>query len=99
MPGQEDAGERAAAPGTANGAPLRGAVALHVTPGYQACTSVLPGGLPCGAPAAAPRPAGLTLPGTPPAAGRAWVPGCRVRTSRSVTPLYDGSGPLWSPRR
>jgi hypothetical protein len=47
-PGRGDAAGRRA--GTANGAPQRGAVALHVTPGYQACTFILPGGLPCGTP-------------------------------------------------
>lgn len=29
--------------------------------------------------------------GSPPAAGRAWVPGCHARTGKSVTPFYDGS--------
>jgi len=44
----------------------------HVKPGYQACTfSCQPG-------QAATAPAWLD---TPPAAGRAWVPGCRARTS------------------
>src|SRR5215472_12873141 len=33
-------------------------------------------------------------PGSPPAAGRAWVPGCRARTRRSVKPFYDGSAAL-----
>jgi len=60
-------------PGNASGAPGRGAAAKnHVRPGYQACTfSCQPG-------QAATAPAWLD---TPPAAGRAWVPGCRARTS------------------
>src|SRR5690348_8076992 len=40
------------------------------------------------------------LPDTPPAAGRAWVPGCRARTfRRSVTPFYDETPPCGSPWR
>jgi hypothetical protein len=40
------------------------------------------------------------LPDTPPAAGRAWVPGCRARTFRgSVTPFYDETPPGGSSRR
>src|SRR5260370_1265521 len=40
------------------------------------------------------------LPDTPPAAGRAWVPGCRARTfRRSVNPFYDETLPGGSPRR
>jgi hypothetical protein len=35
-------------------------------------------------------PGGLTCSDTPPAAGRAWVPGCRARTSkRPYPPFYD----------
>ena len=37
---------------------------------------------------------------TPPAAGRAWVPGCRVRTfHQSVAPFYDESRSQGSPGR
>jgi hypothetical protein len=62
-------------PRKASGAPGRGAAAQHVMPGYQACTfSVSQGDRPL--------PGGLTWPDTPPAAGRAWVPGCRARTLR-----------------
>ena len=57
-------------------APLaRGAAAQHVMPGYQACTFFVSQG-------DRPLPGGLTWPDTPPAAGRAWVPGCRARTLR-----------------
>jgi len=42
---------------------------------------------------------GLICRGTPPAAGRAWVPGCRARTLPPVTPFYDGSAVLNSPGR
>ncbi len=56
----------------------------HVTPGYQACTFILPDRLtnpdrlPISGQA---HHRGATYLGTPPAAGRAWVPGCRARTS------------------
>ncbi len=62
-------------PRKASGAPGRGAAAQHVTPGYQACTFFV-------SQADRPIPGGLTWPDTPPAAGRAWVPGCRARTLR-----------------
>ena len=67
--------KQARTPPKASGAPGRGAAAQHVMPGYQACTfSVSQGDRPL--------PGGLTWPDTPPAAGRAWVPGCRARTLR-----------------
>ena len=66
--------------GTLSRAPPR----QHVTPGYQACTFILPDRLtnpdrlPISGQA---HHRGATYLGTPPAAGRAWVPGCRARTS------------------
>ena len=62
-----------------NGAPSDG----HVSPGYQACTLTAVTGESWPAPylsVAHPCTVLLACPGTPPAAGRAWVPGCRVRT-------------------
>jgi len=82
--------------GIANGAPGGGAVAKHVTPGYQACNVIAGQVTPSGASYFA-RTVGLTCRGTPPAAGRAWVPGCRARTLPSVRPFYDGSAVLETP--
>src|SRR6185437_1225487 len=89
-------GPRGGGPDIANGAPGRGAVAKHVTPGYQACNVIAGQVTPSGAPAGA-RTVGLTCRGTPPAAGRAWVPGCRARTLPSVRHFYDGSAVLERP--
>jgi len=80
-----------------SGAPSHG----HVPPGYQACTfTAVVGGL-----WSAPRyPLALLRPlfachGTPPAAGRAWVPGFRVRAKRPVLPFYWSAAALESPLR
>ncbi len=82
---------RAAGPAPRAGAHMQRGGALsrapprqHVTPGYQACTFILPDRLtnpdrlPISGQA---HHRGATYLGTPPAAGRAWVPGCRARTS------------------
>jgi hypothetical protein len=49
------------------------------------------------APSLSPRPTvtGLTWPDTPPAAGRAWVPGCRARTLLRPYPLSTTKSPAW----
>jgi hypothetical protein len=94
--GDSNGGPQGRVPGIANGAPGRGAVAKHVTPGYQACNVIAGQVTPAGAPVGA-RTVGLTCRGTPPAAGRAWVPGCRARTLPSVRQLYDGSAVLERP--
>jgi len=46
-----------------------------------------------------PDPVGCVLSRPPPAAGRAWVPGCRARTLWSVFHFYDGSIELGRPWR
>jgi hypothetical protein len=82
---------------TANGAPLPGAPSHgHVPPGYQACTFTAVVGRRWSAPlqlTALLRPL-FACHGTPPAAGRAWVPGFRVRT---IGPCFLCTGPcrLW----
>jgi len=67
----------------ANGAPGRGAVAMHCLPRYQACTSSFVGqaaASACAGVGAKTSPAFLA--GKPLVAGHAWVPGCRARTFR-----------------
>jgi hypothetical protein len=80
--------------------PLGGAVAWRARPGYQACTYVLPGSPPSGR-FLLPGPARLGSPclGSPPAAGRAWVPGFACPDICPSTPFYDGSARLERGRR
>src|SRR5215469_9918089 len=76
---------------------------MHVMPGYQSVhlITVRTGSASSGATASAVTPdAPPTWPDTPPAADRAWVPGCRARTFRqSVAPLYDETALGGSPDR
>ena len=89
------------ASGTANGAPVRGAAALHVRSGLPSVRSHCRGRRtpPAPLPSSAHGMAEFACHGTPPAAGRAWVPGCRVRTCGPLVPFYWESGTLKSPWR
>jgi hypothetical protein len=73
---------------------------LHVRPGYQACTFTAVVGvfLPRLISQQRPSKAEFACHGTPPAAGRAWVLGCRVRTV-SVLLFYWESARMERPER
>jgi len=78
-----------ARPGHANGAPRGGAAAVS-TSAWLPCVHLIK---------LSDRPFVAWL-DTPPAAGRAWVPGCRARTFyQSVGPFYDESRSQGSPGR